>query len=183
MPSLNTNPVVQRKKLLFEYFVFKLENYKATRRETMPPLTKLRLQKLLFLLSTVGLADNRCELLDVFDSFYALPYGPVELTIYEAMKANNFLQIGFNGNNCDVHKLKESNFNSLKAADKDLIDASFASLMDKRDDYLTMPVFELVEITHQWTVWQVAMSVAELAGGRSEPMSKQEISDSVVKAF
>lgn len=183
MPSLDMSPVVKRKKLLFEYFVFKLDEYRATRKVTASRLTKLRLQKLLFLLSTVGLTAKKCELLDVFDRFYALPYGPVELTIYEAMKANNFGNIRFDGNNCDVPAFKGDYFKDLNAADQELIDVAFKALMDKRDDYLTMPVFELVEITHQWTVWQVAMSVAELAGGRSEPMSKQDISDSVVKAF
>lgn len=27
-----------------------------------------------------------------------------------------------------------------------------------------MPVFDLVEITHKWTVWSISMDIAELFG-------------------
>lgn len=46
-----------------------------------------------------------------------------------------------------------------------------------------MPVFDLVNITHQWTVWVVAMYVANMLNSGGELMSTDDIINSSVKAY
>ena len=92
------------KNLLFEYLVFRLDEWKKKiekRNEKVPTFTKLRLQKILFLVCAWNVENTNRKLLNIFDQFYALPYGPVEIDIYDAMKSNQtFQHISFNCNEC-----------------------------------------------------------------------------------
>ena len=87
------------KNLLFEYLVFRLDEWKKNiekRNEKVPAFTKLRLQKILFLVCAWNVENTNRKLLNIFNQFYALPYGPVEIDIYEAMKNNQtFKHISF----------------------------------------------------------------------------------------
>ena len=83
------------KNLLFEYLVFRLDEWKKKIESTgksVPAFTKLRLQKILFLVCAWNTTNADRKLLNVFNSFCALPYGPVEMDIYEAMKSNRAFQ-------------------------------------------------------------------------------------------
>ena len=73
----------------------------------------MRLQKLLFLISTVNATSTDKGLLNTFNNFYALPYGLVESDIYNSMNNGDFENIKFNGNQCDLPKLNENTFNDL----------------------------------------------------------------------
>ena len=90
---------MSNKKLLFEYLVFRLDEWKKQLNNTNKILlSKLRLQKILFLVCACDATNENRRLLDVFDNFYALPYGPVEMDIYEAMKEDgSFQNIHFTG--------------------------------------------------------------------------------------
>ena len=48
------------------------------------PFSKLKAMKLLFL-AAAPKEDGGDDLLDIFDNFYAMPYGPVEIDIQKAM--------------------------------------------------------------------------------------------------
>lgn len=174
---------LENKKLLFEYLVYLLEQWKQEKHpnNTMA-FTKLKLQKILFLVASINATGDRHPLLDVFNKFYALPYGPVELDIYETMNANAFNHITFEGNNCK-HSLKEDDFDALDESLKIAMREAIEALKSQGVDYITTPVFELVEITHKWTSWQVAMSAAEMLGSKRESMSTEDICGSTVKAF
>lgn len=181
---MNDNNIKDRKKRIFEYMVFQLALIGRENRSQNLDLSKLRLQKILFLLAAKKATGEDPALLTVFDKFYALPYGPVELDIYDSMNANGFDCIRFEGNNCcNFEDLAPDDFSSLSQEDKQSVDDLIFDLKDRIVDYLTMPVFELVEITHRWTVWQVAISLANMFGGRSAPMSTQEICKSEVKVY
>ncbi|PDP73025.1 type II toxin-antitoxin system antitoxin SocA domain-containing protein [Porphyromonas gingivalis] len=178
---------VDYKKLLFEYIVYQLVLWAKAENVDKPDFSKLRLQKILFLVSTIKATKERHGLLGIFNKFYALPYGPVESTIYDAMSQDKFHNINFSGNNCSYTNLNEDLFTLLKDQDKKLVEESISDLKLKceggRTNHITIPVFELVEITHRWTVWQVAMSIANMLGGKSETMSTEEILNSKVKAY
>lgn len=120
------------KALIFEYIVYKLNDLKNEFQIHNDSIfTKLRLQKLLFLISTINATSDNKGLLDIFNNFYALPYGPVEKDIYDLMNSNEFKNIKFNGNKCDLSKLNENTFNSLDNHYKDLVNNSIQKLKEK----------------------------------------------------
>ena len=177
---------IEEKKITFEYIVYKLNDLKNEFKIKDDSIfTKLRLQKLLFLISTVNATRNDKGLLDIFDNFYALPYGPVERDIYDFIHDGDFKNITFDGNKCDVSKLNDSIFEFLSDKIKNLVTSSIDKLKEKGviKEYLEMPVFDLVNITQQWTIWTVCHSVAEMLDNGSEPMRTLDILDSHVKAY
>lgn len=174
---------MENKKLLFEYLIFKLEQWKQEKHSrSQVVFTKLKLQKILFLVASVKSKNGTYPLLSIFNKFYALPYGPVEMDIYEAMNKNSFANVNFNGNECKFHFTKES-FVDLAPTQKDAITEALQAIKDMGADYISMPPFELVDITHKWTAWQVAMQVAEMCNSKREPMSTEDIMNSTVKAY
>lgn len=133
---------------------------------------------------TIDATADDYKLLSVFNRFNALPYGPVELDIYEAMKRKSFTFLSFEGNYCTFkNEIHSSDFDLLIKSHKKLVDEAVYELKKKRQDYLSMPVFDLVEITHQWTAWQTAMAIAELLGSKSEEMTALGICNSRIKAY
>lgn len=176
-----TNISPNIKNNLFEYLVFLLEQWRNEIQAT-GSFTKLRLQKILFFAVAINATKENHPLLDVFDKFYAMPYGPVELDIYESMKKNEFEYIKFNGIECQVnfHNFDVSSFASPYKKD---IDYSVQSLKGVGFDYLSAPVYDLVEITHKWSAWRIAMDISKISGSRQERMTTEDIYNSVIKAF
>lgn len=169
---------------LFEYVVYKLDQwYKETHEGLTLQITKLRLQKILFLLCAVNATKDQKGLLIVFDRFAALPLGPVELDIYEAMKDNQFSHIHFDGDDCRAETLERVSFEEIDAKNRQLVDDAVVALKAKKRNYLTMPIFDLVDLTHQWSAWQTAKLVADIFGHKSEAMSAEDICGSRVKAY
>lgn len=169
---------------LFEYVVYKLDQwYKETHEGQTLQITKLRLQKILFLLCAVNATKDQKRLLLVFNRFAALPLGPVELDIYEAMKDNLFSHIHFDGDDCRVGALERVSFETIDAENRQMVDEAVVALKAKGRNYLTMPIFDLVDLTHQWSVWQTAKLVAYIFGHKSETMSADDICGSIVKAY
>ena len=84
------------KNLIFEYLVFRLDEWKKYLEKNgfkVPAFTKLRLQKVLFLVCAWNTSNSEKKLLNIFNNFCALPYGPVEMDIYEAMRTNNVFNL------------------------------------------------------------------------------------------
>lgn len=177
-----TKEKIMDKNLLFEYLVFRLDEWKKDiekRNEKVPAFTKLRLQKILFLVCAWNVENTNRKLLNIFNQFYALPYGPVEIDIYDAMKNNKIFQhISFNGNECIYSKFEPSVFISISSRSRKWIDEAVDNFIKNDRKYLTMPVFDLVELTHKWTVWQIAMQYAKLCGHNREKMTSLEIIES-----
>ena len=169
----------------FEYIVFLINEWRKTCNISERVLTKLRLQKLLFLLSTVEITVdvNSKGLLQYFNHFYALPYGPVEIDIYHSMNHNgDFNNISFNGNFCVIDDLENVNESEIEMNFKKQAKRSIELLKSKKRNYLSMPVFDLVAITHQWSVWINSFSAAQMLGGKQFPMKLDAICNSEVKA-
>lgn len=176
--------MLEKKRILFEYLVFLLDKwYKEGNTEVPIRFTKLRLQKILFLAAATNAVDVKHPLLDVFNRFYALPYGPVELDIYESMNNNQFQHINFVDKTCEYQNLQETDFDELDETLKADMRKAVDDLKTYKSDYLRMPIAELVDITHKWTSWQIAMALADLFGTRREVMSTEDICNSKIKAF
>ena len=175
------------KNLLFEYLVFRLDEWKKNiekRNEKVPAFTKLRLQKILFLVCAWNVDNTNRKLLNTFNQFYALPYGPVEIDIYEAMKNNQtFQHISFNGNECIYSNFEPSVFISISSRSRKWIDEAMDDFVKNDRKYLTMPVFDLVNITHRWSAWRITMDIATFLGKKIEKMSVKSICCSSIKAF
>lgn len=180
------------KKYLFEYLVYLLEQWRQEEHcDFTEKFTKLKLQKILFLVASYNADKDNHPLLDVFNNFYALPYGPVEIDIYESMNSSEFRFIKFISNNCTINFEELAKWVKSSHNDKSIEKAMTAmenSLEDikkmKMDkDYIVMPTFDLVDITHKWTSWQVAMRVAEIFGKKRERMTTDDICNSRIKAY
>lgn len=181
--SQKRNRLIENKKLLFEYLVYQLEQWKKDKHpSSKQTFTKLKLQKILFLVASLKSKDGSYPLLHIFNKFYALPYGPVEMDIYEAMNEHTFSNIDFNGNEC-TPKFAEDCFKNLGTDHMNAMSDAIQAIKDMGVDYVTMSPFELVDITHKWTSWQVAMQVAEMCNSKREFMSTDDIISSTVKAY
>ena len=55
------------------------------------------------------------------------------------------------------------------------IDLSIKVLRDKNESIVLYNSFDLVEITHKWESWQIALDIAQILGKRSELMSVSSI--------
>lgn len=166
--------------LLFEYIVYRLDEWKREIGSSkVPAFTKLRLQKILFLICAWNVSKSEPKLLSVFDCFYALPYGPVEMDIYEAMKDNSkFKHLRFDGNECIYKVFSDSLFIDLTDEMKNYVDEAVKRFISEKRKYLTMPVFDLVDITHKWSVWYFSTIFANSHGRNMEKMSSESIINS-----
>lgn len=173
------------KYLLFEYLVFRLNGWRSQLDNVnIVSFSKLRLQKILFLVCAYEATNDDRKLLNVFDNFFALPYGPVELDIYEAMnEKHSFKHMYFEGNNCVCNDMTDSLFEEIPNDERSWVDEAINAFRNENKKYLTMPVFDLVEITHKWTVWQVSMDIAKFLGSKKGIMHSEDICDSPVKFF
>lgn len=167
--------------LIFEYLVFRLNEWKLILEKenvNVPAFTKLRLQKILFLVCAWKATGANERLLSVFNNFYALPYGPVEMDIYEAMKNRSFQHICFEGNICICDSLMSTMFADVSNEHKLYVDETIKYFMKSHFKYLSMPVFDLVELTHKWPVWQIAMQYAKLLGHNKARITSSDIIES-----
>lgn len=172
------------KYLLFEYFMFSLYKWnKEMDSSCKAEYTKLQLHKLLFFASAIDTTAVHHEMLDIFSRFYALPYGPVELDIYEAMKKGKIGCISVSDRLCMLDSVADNYFEDLDMNLRNVVDMAITNLKRLNVNYFTMPPFQLVEISHCWTAWRDAYSFAMLCGSKQEPMSVEAICKSDVKYF
>ena len=66
---------------------------------------------------------------------------------------------------------------------RNLIDEAVDDFSKAHRQYLTMPVFDLVDITHRWSAWKITMDIATFFGNKKEKMSVECICRSSIKAF
>ncbi len=175
------NPTTNIKNQSFEYLVFLLEQWRNELGKSVN-FTKLRLQKILFFAVAINATNEDHPLLDIFNRFYAMPYGPVELDIYESMKANGFTNLNFSGIECQTN-FQSYDASTLDSTIREELDAAVNALKDMDFNYILAPVYSLVEITHRWSAWRIAMDISNFSGSRQEPMTTEDICNSVIKAF
>lgn len=169
---------------LFEYFVVQLDKWKKeVSAKDNSLFSKLQLQKLLFLISTQGATSQKHPMLDMFDRFYALKYGPVEMDIYDAMTQGSFTALSFGERFCTIDNAKTTFFESIPMEQRNMVDNAISMLRKKNPGYILKDPFELVEITHGWTVWQIAMMVADMSNSKMERMSTSDICKSTLKIY
>lgn len=178
----------ETKILLFEYTIFKLIEWLravAPRMDVATHFSRLASLKFLFLVSAIKAptysedtgASGWTDLLDVFGNYLAMQYGPVEMEIYTAMATKQTKNYFF-GNRVLSGTATENSFDTLPIDLKNRVDHSICTMRNVNPDIITYDPFRLVEITHKWEAWQLAISTAEWFGRRSEPMSVESIRNS-----
>lgn len=171
---------IENKLLAFEYTIKKLiEWYKSLvpNEETnvLSKLSKLKLFKLHFFVAAVNSTSDSStdDLLNLFNKFYALPYGPVEGYIYDHLNELQFYSI-FN-DHVEVKSSSTLNFDQLDYTTKVKIDDAITILKEKNNNLVILPAFDLVEISHKWPVWKLLYANALKEGRRNEFMPSELI--------
>lgn len=139
-------------------------------------LNKLKLLKLLFFVSAIKV-DERYLLDDIFDNFYAMPYGPVESDIYDNLsELPNYI---INNNSVSLKKtanLSYPNRNRLH----DRIDQCINAVYEVNSKLFMMPTFDLVELSHKAESWKIVFTEAQRRGKYSLYMPNELIKETTV---
>lgn len=167
----------------FDYMLQLIEewriNYFTSKNLTVKPLSKLIVLKLLFLIAAPKKNDGP-DLLDTFNNFYALPYGPVESDIYNAILENKIPSYIIKDRSVEVKDKKVYNTkDSLCLKIKKALD----DLKNINPSIISLNSFELVEITHKWDSWNRSMKFAEFMGHSSAKMLTESIRSDSNKCF
>lgn len=143
-------------------------------------ISKLKVFKLLFF--TVAIDGKDWTLLDeVFDNFYALPYGPVESDIYDNLNLLQNYQL--QGNNLTLKDSVDFLYSNCESHYKNLIKSSVDKLGESYPQLLSMSAIELVELSHKSDCWQIAISQANAIGSSSRKMTNSLIKQSRIYFF
>lgn len=145
------------------YFEYLIDSLSQRNNNSFDGFTTLKLIKLLFLVVGVSSTDQNRGLTEVFDNFVAMPYGPVESDIYNAIQKNELNKYNITPSQC---KIKNPNATiRLDNHQKKVIDDAIDLLLEKNPRILQCQPFELVDITHKWSCWRICYDVA-LANNR-----------------
>lgn len=173
----------EKKTLQFEYAVHKLmEWYKQTvsnpEQTIYRHFTRLTSLKLIFLMSATKdpLNENR-DLLNVFNNYCAMQYGPVEVDVYSAIVYKNTQYFNFGNYELTIKKTPDS-FKGLSDEEKTRIERAIDLLKQHNSNLISLRASQLVNITHKWDAWFSAMSIAEWYGKGSEKMTTESIRNS-----
>jgi len=166
---------IERKKKCFEYIVTQLKVWykEVVGTDSMESFTRLKLHKLLFLISSVTASPEDKKMLQIFDNFYAMPYGPVEGDIYNEMVNDSFTVLSFSER--FVGFKREFDENGFDVNDKGLIDEAIAELKKTNRLLVQYQASTLVDITHKWSSWKYAREIADALGKGSERMDVESI--------
>ncbi len=146
----------------FDYFVFRLiELAKTQKIEYTTELTKLKLLKLLFFTTAVTSSKHSKGLLEVFDDYWALPYGHVESGVYNYIPNSIFFKIDKSGVTTLNNNLTRESFGLLEN-EIYLIDKAIDSLLEKNPNILSYSAFQLVELSHEWQSWKSMFNLAKI---------------------
>lgn len=142
-------------------------------------MTRLSALKLLFLASA-NKTDSGNDLLDTFNEFYAMPYGPVESDIYNAIRDDKLpsykvLDTSIKKKNHAELKYDIKEYSSVKTA--------VEKLKDRNNELISYRASKLVDITHKWESWKNAFDFAQFMGINSYKMTVKSIRDDRGRCF
>lgn len=138
----------------FEYLISQLISWhQETTGKKNNDISLLKALKLLFFVSAVNANKESSHTLidEVFDSFVAMPYGHVESDVYDAIKGLQVKNIQLDNQEAKILNNKEI---KLDPSYKKLIDTSISSLKEINPFLITLPSFDLVDLSHNWYSWQ-----------------------------
>jgi uncharacterized phage-associated protein len=173
------------KKEAFEYVLFRLTEWYKTINQinnnnsfnSSNDLSKLKIIKLHFFVSAVNSKKN--NLLNLFDNFYAMPYGHVESDIYKEINKLNRFTVSTNS-----LKIKDeyidtisNSFADLNPATKTEIDEAITILKNENVALINLSALDLVDISHIYFSWKYTFNIARSNDRYSEPIPAQLIKE------
>lgn len=166
----------------FDYMLSLFEEwYKEEANEAMnfQKCSKLSVLKLLFL-TAAPKDDGSEDLLNLFNKFYALPFGPVESDVYDAIKLDKLPSYIVTEKSIS----KKQHVTLPYSCDKYInIKKAVDALKDKNKKLILLDAFSLVEITHKWESWRQSIAFARLMDMLSYKMSVDSIRNDKNKYF
>ena len=166
----------------FDYMLSLFEQwYKEEGKESMnfQNCSKLSMLKLLFL-TAVPKEEGSRDLLDVFNNFHALPYGPVESDIYNAIQDKRLPS--YIVTERSITK-KENITLPYEIKDYALVKDAVNALKEKNKHLILLNAFALVEITHKWESWRQSITFAKIMDMSSYKMAVESIRNDRNKYF
>lgn len=157
-----------KKIYLFEYMIKKIvDKYKElksveTDSEAYAAFSKLKLIKLNFFVSAVDANEDNSGLLDIFNNFYAMPYGHVESDIYNGIQEGKleFFILSEASLSEKSSFVPKEDFKSEELR----IDNAIDSLLKKNVSFFDYTAFQLVELSHEWYSWRLVFDIAQRNG-------------------
>lgn len=158
---------IEKKKIAVNYFIKKLLEWGKYKENN--DLSTLKVLKLLFFCSAVDSKKDKNSILldDVFNNFFAMPYGHVESEVYNFIKRNELVYI-INNKKAEIKEGVYLNFDNLNTEVKSCLDSSIESLKKINSNLINMNSFELVELSHNWFSWKYYYGVARDKNSYSE---------------
>lgn len=118
-------------------------------------------------------------MLGIFNNYWALPYGPVESEIYDAMSDLSNFQIS--NNSISLKENATLDFTSISQnGNADAIDTSIDQLRLENESLVRMAAFDLVELSHKSEAWKIVFSNAQKNGFSSKAMPVNLLRDTIV---
>lgn len=154
----------------FEYIIFKLFNWSKERYlGQLNDFSVLKTMKLLFFVTAAKASKEEAILLDeVFDNFYAMPFGPVESDVYDIVRKKHGLLEFYQIDNISTSQVSEPDFSNLNKRYTSAIDSSVELLLSSYPDLFDLGAFELVDLSHMWRSWKVTFKEAQNTGRLSK---------------
>ncbi len=143
-----------------------LEEFNRTQNNDLSILKVLKLQ---FLATAAQIIKTKnTDILDKFGQFKALPYGPVDVVLYNLLRNDRLTNLS-----AGVHNLQITNIideNVLAAEERELINSSISIMMGYNPELINLEAKHLVKLTHRWPEWDKPYSFAESLGRKSALM-------------
>lgn len=162
----------------FEYIVNKISswNEEAIGSKT-DGLNKLKIIKLHFFICAVTGNKEKNDLLNVFDEFYALPFGHVESDIYNFINRDELRYFSLSKRGFGFKEEVYTPQADLSPIDINLTDEAIEKLKELNPDIIKYSAFDLVELSHKWSSWISIFNYAKSLGKLSEKIPLEIIRD------
>lgn len=138
-------------------------------------LSILKSLKLIFLLATINVNKSDKNLINLGFRFAAMPYGPVEVEIYDWYK-NNLLNDIININGLDFSNLEKFiKDNLIPENEKTIIDENIDILKSNNYYLVTKSAKYLVDLTHKFSSWKNNYALALRSNKFSQPIPEADL--------
>lgn len=162
---------IKEKILCFEYVVSLLiawhQDIASSTTDYLNSFSRLKVLKLLFFVASVEASEKDKGLLDIFGKFVAMPHGPVESDIYNAILQEKTHMYNFPERKMKVLSNDNSYFAQLPSEEKNRIEEAVEALKKRNVNLVDYKPFDLVDISHKWSCWQMTYEMATLTGMKS----------------
>ncbi len=159
----------------FEYILNKLLSWKneLSYSPESNDFSLLKSLKLLFFVVSAKSEKNKDYPLldDVFENFYAMPFGHVETDIYTLIKTKQLTYFEIN----DFCAKRTSDFTIQEDDITNCIDSSIEYLKDQNRNLVLLTAFDLVNLSHTWYSWKRTYNEALKEGKKSKKIPVDRI--------